>query len=430
MRTNRTGKALWHPYLEILEDRLNPGGPPSFLFRVSGDELEFRSAEQQGVKPPPLSMTDNGHGTIQVVVGDEQALTFTGIDSIRGRTGDGDDVVTYRFGGSGTASDPDEHPADFSITMGDGHNTLALSGVIGLQDRPPAHAWDVDVKTGDGVNQLIIFINGPAPINLTANLGAGTNSLIYEQDEVEQMSLPSTVIVHGGSGVNDIMVTYGFLPAVQSMPQSPITVLVDGAGTNHLVNCWNWWTQSSNPAAFYIPVRTLFHGDGYDTAEVEYYFRNAPGTENGIIAIHAPITVNGSGTGIRQVQVDFAPLDDSHPAMVQIDAALTFDIHGGDHGALIGLLYGNPDLMSNPELMPGGSLDVRLVGGARDDTITCIIALAPGSMGQVTAKVRGGLGTNDLTLEVFCPNDNDVTAEIFLGPNDTFHATDNVLVRR
>jgi hypothetical protein len=390
------------------------------VLHLTGTDVSNRIVMTQ--MPNGDTMIDLAEGLV------EETLVYRGLTRFDLTSGNGDDSFTLVC-----PSDASNFPVpDLSLNMGNGINTASLTADLSRGIWGP---WEINVNTGDGTNSVVISILGSVPVDMTANLGDGSNSLIYELHNVEQMPLPSTVTVHSRSGVNDILLKYGFLPAVQSTPQSPITVVVDGGGTNHIdyestFEYPAWWF-AGQPAAFYIPLTALFHGDGYDTVNVGYHFLNAPGVENGIIAVLAPITLDVSGTGMNSVQVEFAPPDDPQAALVQIDAALTFDIHGGDHSGLIALLLGGPDTIGNPELMPGGSLDVRLVGGAGGDTITCVVSLAPGSMGQVHATILAGAGNDDLTLDLRCPDDNNVAGLIVLGPgNDTVFATSNVIVRR
>jgi hypothetical protein len=431
-----TGQMQW-PGLPALA---SPGGSdlfvmkigltlPTIQFHLQGTVLHLTGTDVTN----QIMMTQMANGDTMIDLKEglvEETLVYHGLTGTDIQTGNGDDAVAFFC-----PMDPDLPLPALSVSFGNGHNTLSISANLDPND-VNVTPWQIGVDTGQGTNSVVISILGSVPINLTANLGGGSNRVSYEQDEVERMPRPSTVTLHGGSGVNDIMVKYGFLPAVQAAPQSPVTVVVDGAGTNRIdyENTFQypaWWATPSDPAAFSIPLMASFHGDGYDTVNAGYHCLNAPGIENGSIAIHAPITLDAWGAGMNSVQVAFAPPDDSHPPMVEIDSALTFDIHGGNQGALIALLMGAPNQMRNPVLMPDGSLDARLVGGARDDTIKCIVALAPGSMGRVDARILSGTGNNDLTLELFCPDDNTTTGLIVLGPGqNTVLTTDNVIVRR
>jgi hypothetical protein len=78
--------------------------------------------------------------------------------------------------------------------------------------------------------------------------------------------------------------------------------------------------------------------------------------------------------------------------------------------------------------MPGGSLNVRLAGGADDDTIQAVIALDPRSTGPVTAMVLGGAGNDNLTLDAYCPDDKLVARIIGGSGRNTILATSNVQV--
>jgi hypothetical protein len=165
------------------------------------------------------------------------------------------------------------------------------------------------------------------------------------------------------------------------------------------------------------------------------HFMSAPGAANGIIAILAPIALDISGSGIKAAQVAFdhdpAPVGQA-PPVVEVDAALSFHVSGGDTGDLINLLFGmgDPDQIGNPDIMPSGSLDVRLTGGGGGDTISGMLWLDPHSAGQVTAAVFGGAGDDDLRLDVFGINNPAILTALINGGkgSNTAHHTANARV--
>jgi hypothetical protein len=116
--------------------------------------------------------------------------------------------------------------------------------------------------------------------------------------------------------------------------------------------------------------------------------------------------------------------------MVEIGAALTFNIHSGDNGGLIALLCGDPNEISNPDIMPSGSVDAQLVGGNGDDTISGIFNFNPRSLGQVSALVSDGAGNDNLRLDIFGIGDPDLVRALIDGGTgrNTAHATTNVEV--
>jgi hypothetical protein len=113
-----------------------------------------------------------------------------------------------------------------------------------------------------------------------------------------------------------------------------------------------------------------------------------------------------------------------------IEAALSFNIKGGDNGNVLGLLFGAANSISNPDIMPSGSLNVRLTGGKSDDTISAMIWLDPRSLGQITAKVLGGAGNDDLTLDIFGAIDPSIVNALINGGTgrNTAHHTANAPV--
>jgi hypothetical protein len=259
------------------------------------------------------------------------------------------------------------------------------------------------------------------------------------------MPLPNILAVHGGPSFNDIKVIDEFNPQPE-LPGDvgqPVSVNIDGPGTNNVDVAYTVEPSSpggpGDPPTFNIPLMTRIHGSGSDAVRVGYHFHTPPGTENGIIAILAPITLDVAGSGMNSVQVAFAAdaarAGSTRPRL-EIGAALSFHVQGGDRNDLIGLLmgdpnqYGDPNEMGDPDLMPTGSLDVLLAGGGGNDVISAKLRLDPASMGRVTARVLGGAGNDDLTLDIYGVGDpNELRALIDGGPGrNTAHFTPNVQV--
>jgi hypothetical protein len=375
-----------------------------------------------------LDIVDNGARSVSLSVDRNAPVIFTGIDRIVDFTGDGNDDVSF-LAPDGAALAP---LPDFLVKFGNGHNTFNLTANISRGNPGP---WKINVIGGVGGLTMHTDITGSAPINLIASLGDGPNNATFEFHGITQMPTPERLTVNGGRGVNNLSVVYDYLlPPHMGTRSAPIEIDTNGHGKD-LVNVeYNFHPTERMPATFNIPLVTSIHDDGYADVHVSYnFFTGGPGWENEIIAILAPISAEISGTGIHSAQVYFAPLDFTHAAaipMVEIDSALTFDIHGGNRGSLLGLLMGNPDLSNNPELMSGGSLNVRLTGGKGANTIKGVIALDRRSTGHVKAMVIGGVGgINDLTLDIFGIGDPDqLKAVVIGGVGDVIHSTPNVRV--
>jgi hypothetical protein len=374
----------------------------------------------------PIIITDDRNWGILVQVGQDPVRAYQGL-SLIDYTGDG--AVTVACG------DPNETPPNLRFAFGNGNDTLNLTGNFSAGNPFVNAPWSINVATGSGIYTIDTNIVGSVPVAMTTNAGPGNISDIYElHDASPDLPQPSTFVFNGGLGFNDIKVIYDFNPQPEppGVVGQPISVKISGPGTTVADVEYNFQPSSpggpGDPPVFNIPLNTTIRGTGNDTVHVGYHFRGDP---DEIIAIRAPISLDISGAGINSAQVDFAPLDNSLPRpTVEVFSALTFNIHGGDNGDLIGLLCGNPNEISNPDIMPGGSLNVGLAGGSGDDTIGAVIAVDPSSTGLVNALVSGGAGNDDLRLDVYGMGDpNQLTALINGGKGrNTAHHTSNVRV--
>jgi hypothetical protein len=162
-----------------------------------------------------------------------------------------------------------------------------------------------------------------------------------------------------------------------------------------------------------------------------------PEETNGIIAILAPIRLDIAGKKVHSAHVDFdhdAPVPGTAMPTLQMFSPAFFHVAGGDGGADVGLNFGvaNPTgdpSISNPDIMPTGSVNARFTGGNGDDTISEVFWFDSRSMGQVTASATGGAGSDDLTLEIYGYVDLDLlNALIECTGQDTVHNTPNVRV--
>jgi hypothetical protein len=331
-------------------------------------------------------------------------------------------------------------PPNLRFHFGNGNDALSLMADYTGTVMPSSGSWTINTTAGNGTDMVHTLIFGSVPVALTTTFGSGHNTSENVFADVEDMLQPSTVTVHGGSSVNDIKVFDDFKlqPEPSGAPQaSPITVTVEGPGTN-VVDIENTFQPTSaggpgDPPTFLIPLSTRIHGTGSDTVHAGYHFVGDPNIKNGIIAILAPISLDISGAGIKSAQVAFDS-DSAPPGRVrpilEIGAALTFNVHGGDTGDFISLLWGSLDQIGNPDLMPSGSLNVRLAAGSGNDTISARLWLDPRSTGLVTAMVFGGAGDDDLRLDVYGIDNPDLLTAVINGGTgrNTAHATSNVRV--
>jgi hypothetical protein len=391
----------------------------------------------------PIVITDDRGWGILVQVGQDPLRAYQGLTQID-YTGDG--VVTVALRGLDTVAlgGPDVMPPNLRFAFGNRNDSLNLMADFSAGNPFVSAPWRIDVATGGGIYNIDTNILGSVPVDLTTNSGPGTISDIYESHPVDQfMPLPSAFVFNGGPGVNNIKVLYyhpffGFL----GMPlAAPNKVSITGTGTT--VADVEYYFQPSSPGspddppAFIIPLSTTIRTTGDTTAHVGYHFMNAPGAANGIIAIHAPITLDIASRKAHSVQVDFA---DDVPAVgttmptLQMYSSLDFHVVGGDTGDDLSLQMGAAPLdpgtpVPEPELMPGSSVTARFAGGTADDTISEVFWFDPRSMGHVIARVMDGAGNNDLTLEIYGYVDPYFLNALISGAGqNTVHNTPNVRV--
>jgi hypothetical protein len=381
-----------------------------------------------------IEITDDRYWGILVQLDQDSLRAYQGLTQIDLTSGGGDYQVTAAFGRSAV------RPPDLNFHLvGNGGHTLNMTGDFSGGSPFTTTPWNLNFVTGNGVNTLLTNIIGSVPVNMTTNLGDGVNSDIYELHDTTEMPVPTTLVFNGGSGVNDIRVMQDFsLPSVDPGLQPASTVIIHGgSATNQIQVDYAFHPTERYPANFHTPLVTRITGSGNTTAQVGYHFMNAVGAYNGTFNVFAPITLDVSGTGIRKVHVDFdddVPPPDTAMPTLQMFSALNFHLAGGLSGATLQMNVGVPNPTGDPSivdpvLMSGGSLAVTMSGTGGSDTIGAGIWLDPTSMGQVTARVLGGGGNDNLTLDLACPADDIVAALINGGAGlNIAHHTLNVRV--
>jgi hypothetical protein len=394
----------------------------------------------------PIVITDDRNWGILVQVGQDPMRAYQGLTLVDFH---GDGYVTAALRGLDTVAlgGLDVMPPNLRFAFGDRNDTLNLMGDFSAGNPFVGAPWRIDIATGSGIYTIDTNILGSVPVAMTTSAGPGNISDIYELQDVEHMSLPSTFVFNGGLGFDDIKVIYGFNPQPEppGVVGEPVSVKIGGVGGTNADVEYNFQPSSpggpGDPPVFDIPLDTTIRTTGDTTAHVGYHFKKATGADNGIIAITAPFNLDIAGKKVHSAHVDF---DDDVPApgtampTVQMFSALNFHVAGGDGGTDVGLQFGignpdiigNPDLIGNPELMPGSSLDARFTGGTGDDTVGIVIWMNPASTGLVNVSDTGGSGNDDLRLDVYGISNPDILTAVINGGTgrNTAHATSNVRV--
>jgi hypothetical protein len=322
----------------------------------------------QGTEGPGrVAITDDGRGGIALNLDDRLAVTFTGIDQIDLNTGAGNDVVTYQYGDPVQIGNPELHPADLRMDLGGGDDqlTLAAFNPVALA---ATHPWHVAINTGAGNDQVTVEVS-----HLTM-VAAPTGR------QPDAFSLR----VGGGDGDDRINVR---VDAPDYVGPAILGVAVAGGRGNNLID-----VESTNP-----------EGDLY-----------------GVDRAQCNLKVTGGG-GQDRIHVLVGSLNQGPDPELHLDWNIMAS--GGAGNDVINVEA--RDVL----LTAGTTFRLRVDGGAGDDVLRAVLSLAPQSRGTVDAQMLGGPGDDDLTLDVFCPDDNTVAALIDGGPGfDTAHHTDNVRV--
>jgi hypothetical protein len=338
----------------------------------------------------------------------------TGNDTISTSDGNGDSVV----GGSGNDTLAAMDSSDVTLFGGTGNDTLLASNDT---------AAVLDAGTGDDT----LLATGGNHVKL---LGGGSDTLISQN--------VANVSLFAGTGMTDIEVADTFNLPIRDPGLQPSNAvnIVGGSGVNHIAVDYTFVANTPGaPAVFDTPLTTnISAGAGITDIGVTYAFSDA-GTQNGIIAVLAPISTSiQGGARTKKIQVDFAsdvPTGRNAMPIVKIDAALNFNIQGGGTGALIGLLFGAPNSAApgatgNVVIASDGTLNALLVGGAGHDTMKAVFWFNSATVGAIDARMYGSAtGGCDLTMDIYGLGDASMlSAVIFGNSSDKFHHTDNVRV--
>jgi murein DD-endopeptidase MepM/ murein hydrolase activator NlpD len=403
--------------------------------QLTGSVLQITGTDQAN----QIVITDDRHWGILVYLDGDPPLAYQGLTEINVNAGGGDNVINVLC--------PDDYTnslvplPDLSMTFGDGNNTCLVSANFDM-GIPVLRRWHVRTNSGNGNNAVQMDVTGSVPLDLGTTFGNGNDSSIYEVHGVEQMPLPTVLTVNGGLGNDDIRVISDFtLSKGDPGPQSPITVNINGGGgTNSIINRWLFNAVPGNPGdpplPFDIPlISNLNAGTGSSNIEDIYAFNpqpEPPGFSG--ISMNAPITANvDPRRGDNTMSVEFfnQASPGQPPPPVYLNNVFTVNMAGGAGPDTMGLFMGSGDAGGVViSIMPAGLVKARLDGGAGHNTISTNMWLDPKSLGHVDAQEFAGVGTDDLTLNIFGADNPDlIRGLIHLGrEHSTVHHTPNVQV--
>jgi hypothetical protein len=287
----------------------------SHILQLQGDDASNR-----------LVITDDRNWTINVAVNDDPAMTFTGIDQVVVATGNGRNSVAYQVVG------PDVMPADLTVRMGDGDNTLLADAHAGWGEPPSEMPWHIDISGGAGVERSTFLFGGPVGnLDLQDQLGKKQNT-IDVRIENAQVSGGGTPVLNvnflSGGGMNSIHA------GIVSSPETPVL-----------------------GAALFLRVAGTPGND--DRVSVDY--RD--------VTIAAPQVLALTGVqGGDSLRLEL------HNALVNAPLAVGFAGPGGDPGSTVAI--------NDVEHMPvplDGSLTMSDRGGPFEDDVRVIYAFNPQS---------------------------------------------------
>jgi Beta-propeller repeat len=358
-----------------------------------------------------IEITDDRHWGILVALDDDAPRVFSGIDQVVVDALGGDDVVTFYC--------PDDNtlPPSVAVDLGGGDDAFALRASFGDNFDPN----DVNIKltAGGGNDSVHINVSGSVAVQMTANLGTGHDTSIYEFHDVEEMPAPEELNVIGGQGDKNISIIYGFTPGPGSPgdpPSAAITVNVEGGtGVNDIKVIYGFNPQPEPPGSpagvFNIPLRTSIHGGGRgDEISVSYDFTPTlnsqlePTLIPGII-VAAPIVLSVSGDGgadhlLASIAHDPpSNLAGGGPKFVAT-APISVDIHGD--GGDDSLIFDGRDLELSNALFT-----VNMSGNAGNDAIdvlarNLVFAADPAidNPDLLNLVVDGGAGADQLSVRL------------------------------
>jgi uncharacterized delta-60 repeat protein len=340
-----------------------------------------------------LDVSDDAHGVISVASQEERdaPFTLTGVRQLTVRTFGGDDVVRYQGGSPAAAWSPDGRPADLVVDLGAGNDHLILDAYGPGRHLPAERPWRIAVTAGQGDDRLDADVQGSVPLQMTADMGDGNDRAdVILSDDTLVGSSATTIALDGGNGDDKLGVQILF--PVFLGPATLAVAVLGGRGNDQLT------VESADPSGdLYGLDRAQFNvtaagGDGQDRIQVRVGNFNQPPDPDLRLDWNLVVTGDGGNDTIdvvaRNVLVA-AGLDGSMPVAFRLLA-------GGDDG---------------------------------NDVVSANLFFDPRSNARVDAQVLGGMGNDDLTLNIYGLDPDWISALIDGGPgHNKAHHTDNVRV--
>jgi hypothetical protein len=351
--------------------------------------------------------------------------------------GAGDDQVNVTF--RDILSD-----AKIRVDLGAGNDsfqgTIAIADLGGSVGPAPAQidpgnfTVNLDVFGRAGNDMLGLQVGGPERHLLNSDLavnfdgGAGADSCVIAASNT---TVNGSVLVSAGGGAwsDACSVTFG---GVTVAAGAKIDVAVSGGGGGDALSV-------GGIMPCYLPGsrgRITLAGDGGDdTIDASLLFPDPAGGDVGFVAI--------GGSGDDEIRADIMPCalpggvvgvmiagDEGNDAIgvtlrdAHVDGRFDLSVTGG---------AGADDLFVGgfcPCISPEAKCSILLAGDAGNDVIRGTLELDPDSQGLIDIVFQGGVGDDDLTLQIAGTSDpNFVTAKIDGGDGyDVAHATRGVSV--
>jgi hypothetical protein len=178
---------------------------------IAGDILQVQGDDSSN----RIGITDDGNGGITVAVDDDTPLTYTGIDKVVADTGNGNDVFSYTLLPASTPGEllPMVRPADLTVKLGDGDNTLLVEAHNGWGEPPSERPWHIDVTGGVGVGRSTFLFGGRmGNLDLEDRLAAKKDTVdvtINPAAPQEALDAFLKMNIFGGAGANTVRATIG-----------------------------------------------------------------------------------------------------------------------------------------------------------------------------------------------------------------------------
>ena len=378
---NRSTTRSFRPSLDRLEDRWCPSCSirvlDGHILEIGGDDAGNRVI---------IAIESQQSGEVRVICDDDRAQMFHRIDSIKLRSGNGNDVVQF------IVEDPDQR-LSFRADLGGGDDqfsaVLVQPGPCMPQDMPPRIAFDV--MGGKGNDTYDLFVGGAmagspteAPPCLAAALdvkfdgGDGNDTFLTEWSHIA-VTNPVTMDVDGGRGNDMIQVNCGSMSTGDALAPADVIIantwtgrFAGGGGNDNLISRLLPKVQRGG-----MFVASFDGGGGNDTfinfvrpaveADALCLVRYAGGRGNDLIVGATDPTV--LGRGVCDLEFDGGPGNDTIN-----------------------------ELLNLPTLTAGSDLNVVMKGEGGDDHLALLTTGQPDPAAILNLTVDGGPGFDIATI--------------------------------